>query len=246
MVPRDLRSTGLYHLLVVAATLVVASVVFSALEGIPLGDGFYFVILLMTLIGANYTPHSAGGLVLASVLALLSVGIILSFMTQVLGPLALETYWVGLRARRVSRMEKHVIVCGYSATAKVLLERLPREGLLFVVKEPEAMEHLAAHGVAAVRGDYASSEVLRRAGVERCSAVIAVSPEDSENAFVCLTAKRLAPHVPVIATVSSQENKEKLEEVGADHIISPALLSAAAIEEALRPRPQAAAMGTPA
>ena len=236
-VSRDLRSSTLLHLAVILATLLVGSLLFSIAEGYPLGSSVYFMIMIMTLIGASYQPLTAAGMVVAAAVAIVSVGIILSFMTQVLGPVALDVYWRGLRARKVSRMEKHVVVCGFSDTAKVLLNRLRKEEVLFVVNEREALERLTAeHGVAAVLGDYTTSEVLRKAGVDRARAVVAVSPDDAENAFVCLTAKKIAPGVPVIVTVSSEENKEKLEDVGADRIISPALLTADSILNALQSR----------
>jgi voltage-gated potassium channel len=208
---------------------------FSYVEGSSLRDSAYFMIMIMTLIGASFQPLTTGGMLVASVVAIMSVGILLSFTTQVLGPVALDVYWRGLRARMVSRMKQHVVVCGFSDTAKVLLHRLPKEEVLFVVKERESMEHLGTeHGVAVVMGDYTTSEALRKAGVARARAVVAVSDDDAENAFVCLTAKKIAPGVPVIVTVSSEENKEKLDEVGADHVISPALLTADSILGALR------------
>ncbi len=104
---------------------------------------------------------------------------------------------------------------------------------------PKARSRSAKESSHRYRGDDTSAEALGRAGVARCRVVIAVSPLDTENAFVCLNFKKLAPNVPVIVTVSSQENKEKLDEVGADHIISPAFLSAKSILEALAHGPAA-------
>ncbi len=236
-----LRSSTFLHVAVILATFLVGSALFALAEGIPVADGAYFMILLMTLIGANYAPHTGAGMAIAAGVAILSVGIILSFMTQVLGPITLDVYWKGLKARRVSRMEHHVVVCGFSDTAKALMSRLRKEEVLFVVKDRDSMEFLSEHGAVAVLGDYTTSEVLRKAGVAKGRAVVAVSPVDSENAFVCLTSKKLAPGVPVIATVSSEENQEKLDEVGADRILSPALLTADSILASLRPRPPAPA-----
>jgi len=229
-VRRELVSATVLHVLVILGTLLVGSALFSVIEGYPFGASVYFMIMVMTLIGASYQPLTAGGMVVAAVVAIVSVGVILSFTTQVLGPVALDVYWMGLRARKVSRMKQHVVVCGFSDTAKVLLQRLPKEEVLFVVKERESMERLSLeHGVAVVLGDYTTSEALRKAGVERARAVVAVSDDDADNAFVCLTAKKIAPNVPVIVTVSSEENKEKLDGVGADRVVSPALLTADSI-----------------
>lgn len=233
VLPRDLRSSAILHGLVIAAVVVAFSATFSGVEGWPLGQSAYYVILLMTLIGAPFGPASAGGILLAAVLALVSVGLLISVFTNLVGPLALHAYWTRLRARWVSRMKDHVVICGYSDTAKVLLNRLPTKDVLVVVRDQEAADHVAARGVAVLRGDCTTAEVLRRAGVEEARAVVAVSPSDAENAFTCLTAKKLAPRVAVIATVASEENEDKLEEVGADRIISPAILSATAIQQAL-------------
>ncbi len=234
--PRELRSSiTLAHLAAVVAVAIGSTAAFSAIEGWPPDQSFYFVILLMTLVGANVSPLTPAGLVLASVLAILSVGIIVSFIAQVLGPLSLRVYRTNLRSWRLSRMKNHVIMCGYSDTAKVLANRLPRADLLAIVKDQDTSDHLATQGIAVVVGDYTTADVLRRAGIAESRAVIAVSPMDAENAFVCLTAKRLAPRVPVIATVTSEENQEKLNDVGADRIISPALLSADSILRALGP-----------
>ena len=156
-------------------------------------------------------------------------------MTQVLGPAALAAYWEDYRLRRVSRMKNHIVLCGSSDTARVLLRRLPKGEVLAVVQDKPTYDLLSEAGVSALLGDYQTAEVLRKAGVAECRAVIAASREDSENAFVCLTAKGIARHVPVFVTVSSQENVDKLKEVHADHIISPALLSADAIQEGLPP-----------
>ena len=131
-------------------------------------------------------------------------------------------------------MKDHIVLCGSSATARALIARIPKDCLV-VVKDQGTADALVGSGVPAIAGDYETAETLQRAGVDVSRAVIAASIEDSENAFVCLTAKRLAPSVPVLALVSTEENAAKLEEVRADHIIAPALLGATEVLKALPP-----------
>ncbi len=231
-IPGELRSKTLSHLAAILAIVVVGTVVFAIVDHQSLENSLYFIIMVMTLIGAA-NPNTFAGELVGIVVAVLSVGVILSFMTQILGPAALTAYWEGHRARKASRMKNHIVLCGYSDTARVLLQNLPKDQVLVVVKDKATVDALAERGAAALQGDYETMEVLQRAGVTESRAVIAASPEDSENAFICLTSKKLARHVPVFATASSQENLEKLREVRADHIISPAMLSADAILKAL-------------
>lgn len=233
-IPEELGAKTRLHVLAILFTLVVATLLFAWAESYPVLDSLYVIVMIMTLIGANFTPVTVAGKAIAIVVAVVSVGVILSFMTQVLGPAALTEYWEKLKTRKVSRMKNHVVVCGFSDTAKVLLSKLPRDQVLAVVKDKSISESLALAGVAVLHGDYETAEVLSRAGVAESRVVVAASIEDSENAFICLTSKHIAPSVPVVATVSSQENEEKLKDAKADHIISPALLSAAAVLEILR------------
>ncbi len=231
-IPGELRSKAATHLAAILLLVVVGTVVFAWVDGQSLGSAFYFIVMVMTLIGAA-NPNTFAGELVGIVVAVLAVGVILSFMTQILGPAALSAYWEAHRVRKASRMKNHIVLCGYSDTARVLLKNLPMEQVLVVVKDKATADALADQGVAALQGDYETAEVLRKAGVAESRAVIAASPEDSENAFICLTAKQIVRQVPVFATVSSQENLDKLREVKADHIISPALLSAEAILKGL-------------
>lgn len=230
--PRELRSKTLLHVAVILATVVAGTIAYALVDRASLGDSFYFIVMVMTLIGAN-NPRTFGGDLIGIVVAVISVGVLLSFLTQVLGPAALAQDWERFKLRKARRMKNHIVLCGYSDTARVLLERLPKDEVLVVVKDPAVAESLSARGHPALVGNYETAETLTRAGVGECRAVIAASPEDSENAFVALTVKILAPKVPVLATVSSEENVEKLKAARADRIISPALLSAAAILESL-------------
>ena len=226
--PAELRSKTLLHVAAVLATVVLGTIVFSFVDQESLGDSLYFIVMVMTLIGAQ-TPRTFAGEVVGIVVAIVSVGVLVSFLAQILGPAALAQYWEGLRVRKARRMKDHIILCGDSDTARVLLEKLPKDHLLIVAKDKARAESLIESGFAVVAGAYETADYLRRAGIETSRAVIAASFEDSENAFVCLTAKSLAPHVTVLATASNEENLDKLRAVRADHIVSPALLSAAEI-----------------
>lgn len=234
-IPGELRSKTFVHLAAILVLVVGGTLVFALVDNQSLGSAFYFIVMVMTLIGAA-NPNTFGGEIVGIVVAVLSVGIILSFMTQILGPAALSAYWEAHRLRKASRMKNHIVLCGFSDTARVLLNHLPKDEVLVVVKDKPTADALVERGAVALLGDYETVDVLRRAGVAESRAVIAASPEDSENAFICLTSKKIAGGVPVFATVSSQENLEKLREVRADHIISPALLSADAILKSLGTR----------
>lgn len=238
-IPGELRSKTLTHVAAILAIVVVGTLVFAYVDGQSLADSFYFIVMVLTLIGAA-NPHTFAGELVGIVVAVLAVGVILSFLTQILGPAALTAYWESHRVRKASRMKNHIVLCGYSDTARVLLSQLPKDQVLIVVKDKPTADALAEQGATAFQGDYETVEVLRKAGVSESRAVIAASPEDSENAFICLTSKQIARGVPVYATVSSQENLEKLREVKADHIISPALLSAEAILKGLSHPPSSA------
>lgn len=216
----ELRNKTVFHLVVILVAVVLGTVAFSLVDSQSVVDSFHYIIMAMTLIDAK-NPNTLGGELVGVAVAIVSVGVILSFLPQVLGPTALSACRESHRAGKVSRMQNHVIVRGFSDTALALLNSVPKVQVLVLVKDKPSFDALAERRLPAIQGDYETLKVRRRTGVPESRATIAASPEDSENASIYLTSKKLARPFRVFATVSSQENLEKLKEVKADHIISP-------------------------
>ncbi|MGH8281696.1 MAG: NAD-binding protein, partial [Gammaproteobacteria bacterium] len=82
-------------------------------------------------------------------------------------------------------------------------------------------------------GNPSDLEVLRRAGAERARAVLALSEDDAENAFVVLAMRELAEKVKTVAVVHHTRNLASVKRVHPDLIVSPQILGGELLAMAL-------------
>jgi voltage-gated potassium channel len=149
------------------------------------------------------------------ILTVMSAAIIEGDLRQVFGIRRMRT--------AIERLRDHYIVCGYGRVGQEIAREFAerRESFVVVDMRAESIEVARAHGVLLVEGDATSAEVLSRAGIERCRALIAASDSDAGNTFITLTAKGLRPDVFVVARVGRPDVESKLRLAGAGRVISP-------------------------
>ena len=79
-------------------------------------------------------------------------------------------------------------------------------------------------GVPVVVGDAGREDVLKAAGIEKASALIATTNSDATNALIVLMAKTLNPKIKALAVVKKVASIEKLYKAQADYVESDAML----------------------
>jgi voltage-gated potassium channel len=217
--------------LVVVSVLIGGALVYMLIEGLPFLDALYSVVMLMTAIGSSRDPQSVAGKIFNILLSLFSVAMLISIVTQI-GQLLLRREFLSvLHNWRHKNMKDHTIICGVSHTSHELLNRLPLDKVIILVRGQDDAHRIQREheGMQVHICDYTSSNALKHAGIDAAALVIASSESDADNAFTCLTAKHLRKDIKVITRMSRTENREKMQEVGSDAIISPAELAADAV-----------------
>lgn len=218
-------------LCVVVVVIVTGTAYYAHVEKIEYIDALYSVVMVMTAIGAGRDPVTKEGKLFNMAVALFSVAMLVSVLTQI-GQLMLRREFLNvLQDWRSKSMKNHTIICGTSHTSNELLNRIAHETVIVLVKTSEDVHRVQReHANLAVHAcDFTSSKALQQAGIEHAALVIAASESDADNAFTCLTAKHMRKDIKVITRMSRTENREKMQEVGADAIISPAELAADAV-----------------
>ena len=219
-------------LIVLIVVQIAAAFIYHWLEPqYSLLDCLYNVVMLVTAIGANFDPKSTEGKIFNIFLALFSVAMLVGIMTQI-GQLMLRREFLSVLSDwRHKKMTGHTIICGISHTSHELLNRLPIDKVVVLVKTHDEAHRIQHEhpGMQVHICDCTSSAGLKHANIEHAALVIAASDNDADNAFACLTAKHLRKDLKVITRMSRSENREKMEEVGSDAIISPAELAANAV-----------------
>lgn len=124
------------------------------------------------------------------------------------------------------QLDDHTIICGYSATGQEAATELMRRGCppgeIVVVDEAEdALEVAAEQGLATVHGDATHNAVLAAAGLARARSLIVTPGRDDTAILIALTARRLAPQVPVAVAIRATENEVLAQDAGAAVIVNP-------------------------
>ena len=116
---------------------------------------------------------------------------------------------------------KHLIVVGYGRVGKFVAEGLKSTNREFVLIDDQAdVVSLAEKaGVSTVRGNAATTDILREAGIDRATHVLLAIPEGFEAGGIAELAKKLNPNVQVIARAHSNDEVEHLLRLGASRVI---------------------------
>jgi voltage-gated potassium channel len=136
-----------------------------------------------------------------------------------------QTYFKHYKVNKeVSKLENHIIVCGYGRNGKQACEQLRSQNEAFVAVE---MNHeiiaamREAGNVLFIEGDATKDETLTEAGITKAKALISALPDDAANVFVVLTARGMNPRMKIISRASDETSELKLKRAGADNVIMP-------------------------
>jgi voltage-gated potassium channel len=124
----------------------------------------------------------------------------------------------------ISKLDRHVIVCGYGRNGRQACEQLKSGNKKFLVIEsnPQVIEQIRAEGnVLFIEGNATKDEVLIDAIITKSSALITTLPDDADNVFVVLTAREMNPKLKIISRASDDGSEGKLKRAGANNVIMP-------------------------
>ena len=106
-------------------------------------------------------------------------------------------------------------------------------------RDAKLVEQACQEGLAADRIDYTDDEALRAIGIggKDIDGVFCLLKEDSENVFLAISARALAPDLRIVAVCQAPEAAPKLLAAGADKVVDPYEISGARVHELIE-RPE--------
>lgn len=134
-----------------------------------------------------------------------------------------------------------IIIAGAGMVGSTLAEQLAEEkyDLVLIDNDEEVLNELIDRfDVIAVKGNSASVEVLKQAGVEKTDLLIAAADSDEVNLLCCMTAHVLNPSLHTIARIRNPEYANQVysmyETFGISMVFNPERQTAEEIERLLR------------
>ena len=215
-------------LLAVFAALVLGTLVFHVLEGWSILDSLYVTAQTVTTVGfGDLTPRTRGGRVFSIGFMIVSVGIVLYALTTTVQAIVhSELFATYGRARKMSNMRDHFIICGAGRVGSHLLRSLTATNEPFLVVETDSakVDALLDLGIPVLARDATLEETMREAGVERARGLAACLPDDADNVYVVLTARDLNPNIHIVARAAEEQAEAKLIRAGANRVVAPTII----------------------
>lgn len=138
----------------------------------------------------------------------------------------LRNGWEQWRMKAIQRrLSGHTIIGGFGATGREAAAELVRRGcrperIVVVDEAPGVIEDAIEQGFATVQGDATHNAVLEAAGLAQARALLVTPGRDDTAVLIALTARRLAPSVPVAVAIRETENEILARDAGALVIVN--------------------------
>lgn len=210
-------------------------------------EAFYQTVITLSTVGFREVHKlDTAGQVFTIVLIAMGVSLVL-FSVSALGQLLLRGELAELFRRRsmhkhITDMSGHCVVVGYGSVGREVVREIRERGDTFLVIEKEAgkMERLDEESIPFIKGSAIEEPVLHKARVDHARALIATNGSEAENLYIRLTARNLNPDLTIVARAGFEGGERKLQQAGADHVISAHILVGRQIAEAVL-KPEAGA-----
>lgn len=191
-----------------------------------LSTALYFTVVTMSTVGyGEITPSTEMTRLYVVSLIVLGITVFATSATTVLAPIVTGRLRKFIETKGES-MERnnHVIIVGNTTLSNNTYLELQRRSIpvAVIVPRDSDLEELADADI--IEGDASNVEVLRKAGVEKAQAVLALGDDDSENAFVVMAVKEVDVKVKTICAVNDAKNISRVRRVQPDMLIAPQVL----------------------
>lgn len=209
--------------------VIIGIVGFETIEGYDLVDSIYMTMITISTVGFGEVKELSDiGRIFTSLLILLSIGTY-AYVISVFTRFAIQSeFYKKMKERKfvkeISKLEGHVVICGYGRNGRQAAETLKRHGKQFVIidSNEDIVSELQASGeFLAITGDVTDDEILDECNVQMASSLIAALPNDANNLFLVLSARQLNPKMKIISRATADKTVNKLYVAGADNVIMP-------------------------
>jgi voltage-gated potassium channel len=208
--------------------LVLGTAGYMIIEGWQFIDAFYMTVITISTVGFREVKQvGEGGRIFTIFLVFSGVGFTLYVAAAVVQFMVEGRIRIIMGRRRldkkIDRLKKHYIVCGYGRIGKVLCQHLKRANIEVAVieKDLEQIPVMDQDNILYIAGEATDENNLIKAGIKRANGLVAALATDTDNVFLVLTARQLAPELSIMARSSQDQARIKLRAAGADTVESP-------------------------
>jgi voltage-gated potassium channel len=221
--------TKLYvALLLILAMISIGISGYILIEKYTFLEAFYMTIITIATVGFQEVhPLSDVGKIFTAFLIITSFGTFayaISAITKYVVEGEFNYYYKFYKVNNtISKLNNHVVICGYGRNGKQAATALHMNKQNFVIIEKSEVlaEQIKEHGFLCIQGDCTQDEILNKSGISNARALITTLPIDADNLFVVLTARSINSKLTIISRASDDNSDKKLKIAGANNVIMP-------------------------
>lgn len=195
---------------------------------VSLLDVFYFTMISITTTGfGDIAPVSDKARLIEAVLVTpIRFAVIFIFVGTAYNFFIKRT-WETWRMKRIQeRLSDHIVVLGYgvsgSQAVQELIERGTNASSIVVVDPSNARLRMAEmKGCNVLEGDATRDELLSAIQIARAQSILISAGRDDTTILIVLTARHMAPNIPITAVVRAEDNELLARQAGANNVINP-------------------------
>ncbi|MGA1865956.1 MAG: potassium channel family protein [Thermoplasmatota archaeon] len=199
---------------------------------VSLFDAVYFTVVSITTTGyGDITPVSTVARLIDTVFITFGRAAMWFVIVGTAYQFIFDKYREAYLMKAIQKgLSDHVIIAGYSNTGRSAATELIAQGrkkkhIVVITTGQDDAQEAAEAGYISMIGDASKEINLKKAVIEKASAIIITTSKDDTNVLIALTAKYLNPDIKVISKVVDLENVKLLEKSGVDVMIAPAVTS---------------------
>ncbi|MFL9842033.1 potassium channel family protein [Sphingomonas sp. ST-64] len=191
-------------------------------------DIIYFTMISITTTGyGDIVPISTGARMFdALVVTPIRIFVILIFIGTTY-QFILKRTWDKWRMAQIQKtLTDHIIVAGFGKTGSDAVNELIARGahpnsIVVVDGSEQALMRAEEAGCNVIVGDATRDQTLQEVRIDRARTLIVATGRDDTSILVTLTARHLAPKVPISIIIKADDNEFPARAAGANTVINP-------------------------
>lgn len=191
-------------------------------------DVVYYTMVSITTTGfGDITPVAGRSrLVEAVIVTPIRVAVLLIFVGAAYD-FVIKRGWEKWRMARIQKqLSDHVVVLGYGisgseAVAELIARGTDPRNIVVMDVSRGRLAHAEALGCNVIEADATRDEHLMAVRIDRAQTVLISAGRDDSSVLIVLTARHLAPKVPISVVIRATDNELLAQQAGADNVINP-------------------------
>ena len=191
-------------------------------------DVVYFTMISITTTGfGDIAPISNQSRLVEAVIVTPIRVIVLFIFVGAAYTFVIKRGWEKWRMARIQeQLSGHVVALGYGISGSEAVAELVARGtdpscIVVMDTDPERLAAAEQLGCNVIEGDATRDEHLMAVRIDRAQTILVSAGRDDTSILIVLTARHLAPGVPISVVIRAADNEQLAKQAGADNVINP-------------------------